>query len=68
MAAILAKLEESRMPGESRSPALRYALGSLLVFGALNAFAGGYHGLAGSPFTDYFIRSVILFVVAGGAG
>ena len=56
---------------------VRYALGLLLAFGALNAFAGGYYGLsgapgvpvewlAGSPFQDYFVPSVILFVVVGG--
>jgi hypothetical protein len=57
---------------------IRYLLGALLTFGAINAFAGGYYGLsgakgvplewlAGSPFTDYFIPSLILFVVVGGA-
>jgi hypothetical protein len=67
-----------RMPGESRAPLVRYTLGSLLIFGALNAFAGGYYGLsgatgvplewlAGTPFSDYFIPSLILFVVVGGA-
>jgi hypothetical protein len=56
----------------------RYLLGALLAFGAINAFAGGYYGLsgaagvpvewlAGSPFSDYFIPSVILVVVVGGA-
>ena len=56
---------------------MRYALGSLLVFGAVNAFAGGYYGLsgapgvpldwlAGSPFKDYFIPSLVLFVIVGG--
>ena len=55
----------------------RYFLGALLAFGALNAFAGGYYGLAGaegvplewlegSIFDDYFIPSLILFVVVGG--
>jgi hypothetical protein len=49
------------------SPAIvRWPLGLLLGFGALNAFGGGYYGmagaegiptawLAGSPFHDYFI-------------
>lgn len=57
---------------------VRTLLGALLAFGALNAFAGGYYGLsgadgvprewlAGSPFTDYFVPSLILFVVVGGA-
>lgn len=58
--------------------AIRYLLGALLAFGALNAFAGGYYGLsgakgvprewlAGSPFTDYFVPALILFVVVGGS-
>ena len=57
---------------------IRYLLGALLTFGAINAFAGGYYGLsgakgvplewlAGSPFSDYFIPSLILFAVVGGA-
>ena len=65
------------MPDESESSTVRYALGGLLAFGALNAFAGGYYGLSGaqgvptewlqgSPFTDYYIPSLILFVVVGG--
>jgi hypothetical protein len=56
---------------------VRCALGLLLAFGALNAFGGGYYGLsgapgvpvewlAGSPFENYFVPSVILFVVVGG--
>ena len=56
---------------------IRYLLAALLTFGAINAFAGGYYGLsgakgvplewlAGSPFNDYFIPSLILFVVVGG--
>ena len=59
-------------------PAGRYALGALLAFIALNAFAGGYYGLAGAenvprewlegtPFEDYFFPSLILFVVVGGS-
>lgn len=63
----------------SREPVLiRYLLGSLLAFVALNAFAGGYYGmsgakgvptewLAGSPFRDYIIPSLILFVFVGGS-
>jgi hypothetical protein len=49
--------------------AIRYSLGSLLAFGALNAIGGGYYGLSGaagvpkawlegSPFSDYFIPSL----------
>jgi len=56
----------------------RYVLGGLLAFGALNAFGGGYYGLAGadgvptawlegSPFNDYFVPSLILLVVVGGS-
>jgi hypothetical protein len=57
---------------------IRYSLGTLLAFGAVNAFAGGYYGLsgakgvplewlAGSPFTDYFIPSLILLFIVGSA-
>ena len=53
-------------------------LGALLAFGAINAFAGGWYGLSGAPgvplewlagsaFRDYFIPSLILFVIVGGA-
>jgi hypothetical protein len=53
-------------------------LGGLLAFGALNAFGGGYYGMAGaedvpkewlegSPFDDYFIPGLVLFVVVGGS-
>jgi hypothetical protein len=55
----------------------RNLLGALLAFGAINAFAGWYglsgvpgvplDWLAGSQFTNYFIPSVVLFVVVGGA-
>ena len=57
---------------------LRIALGVLLAVIALNAFGGGVYGLAGapgvprtwlagSPFATYFIPSVVLLVVVGGA-
>ncbi len=57
---------------------IRYVLATLLVFVALNAFAGGFYGmsgaegvpiewLSGTPFHDYFIPSLILFVVVGGS-
>src|SRR5690242_15281521 len=47
---------------------VRYLLGALLAFGALNAFGGGYYGLSGadgiptewlqgSPFSDYLVPS-----------
>jgi hypothetical protein len=60
------------------SKVLRYTLGSLLAFLALNAFGGGYYGISGaegvslelldgSPFSSYLIPSLILFVVVGGS-
>jgi hypothetical protein len=62
----------------ARRPTPRYILGTLLVFAALNAFAGGWYGLAGakgvpkewlhgSPFRDYFGPSLILVVLVGGS-
>jgi hypothetical protein len=50
----------------------------LLSLAAINAFAGGYYGMSGaqgvplewlksSPFQDYFIPGIILFVLVGGA-
>lgn len=50
----------------------------MLAFGTANAIGGGYYGLAdaegvptewleGSPFRDYFVPSLILFTVVGGA-
>lgn len=59
-------------------PMPRLVLGALLTFGALHAFAGGYYGVSGaeglprewledSPFTDYLIPSLFLFVVVGGS-
>ena len=56
----------------------RYVLGGVLSFSALNAIAGGYYGLSGaegvpkqwlegSPFTDYFIPSLVLLIVVGGS-
>jgi hypothetical protein len=57
---------------------VRRALGVLLAFGAINAFAGGYYGLSGardvpvewldgSPFATYFIPSLILLIAVGGS-
>lgn len=57
---------------------VRYTLGVLLLFVALNAFAGGYYGLTGaenvptewlkgSPFRNYFIPSLVLFALVGGS-
>ena len=56
---------------------IRYTLGILLLLVALNAFGGGYYGMAGaenvpvewlqgSPFRSYFIPSLFLFVIVGG--
>jgi hypothetical protein len=45
----------------------RYVLGTLLAFGAINAFAGWY-GLSGaSGALEWLIPSLILLVVVGGA-
>jgi len=63
---------------EARPTGIRYSLGGLLTFGALNALGGGYYGLTGavgvptewlegSPFADYFVPSLILLVVVGGS-
>ena len=57
---------------------VRYTLGALLAFAALNAFGGGYYAISGapgvpvewlngSPFRSYFIPGLILFFVVGGA-
>jgi hypothetical protein len=57
---------------------VRYLLGSLLLLVAINAFGGGYYGMAGannvpvewlkgSPFPNYFIPGLILFVAVGGS-
>jgi len=66
------------VPAEAHPLVIRYSLGGLLAFGALNAFGGGYYGLSGadgvptawlegSPFNDYFIPSLILLIVVGGS-
>lgn len=71
-------ITEDAVRCEAHPRAIRYSLGSLLAFGALNAIGGGYHGLSGaagvptewlegSPFSDYFIPSLILLVVVGGS-
>jgi hypothetical protein len=65
------------MPG-SINRAVRNVLGILLLLVAINAFGGGYYGMAGaknvpgewlkgSPFHSYFIPSLILFVCIGGS-
>lgn len=68
----------SQSIAHARPAATRYLLGGLLAFGALNAFAGGYYGMSGAedvpkewlegtPFSDYFIPGLILFIIAGGS-
>mgnify|MGYP000104589380 CR=1 FL=1 len=58
--------------------AARWVIGGLLLFGALNAVAGGIYGvlgaegvprswLEGTPFVDYVIPSLILMLVVGGS-
>jgi hypothetical protein len=57
---------------------VRYVLGCLLAFGAINAVGGGIYGLSGaegipvqwlegSPFASYYLPSLILLVVVGGS-
>lgn len=57
---------------------IRFTLGTLLAFLALNAFGGGFYGMSGaagvplelldgSPFSNYFIPGLFLFVVVGGS-
>lgn len=56
----------------------RYTIATLLLLVAINAFGGGYYGLAGakdiplewlqhSPFKSYLLPSLFLFVVIGGS-
>ncbi|HKR04567.1 MAG TPA: hypothetical protein VJY62_08010 [Bacteroidia bacterium] len=63
---------------DSSHKLVRCSLGALLAFSALNAFGGGYYAFAGaegvptewlegSPFSNYFIPGIILFVVVGGS-
>src|SRR5690606_17563737 len=57
---------------------IRYSLGALLIILAVNAFGGGYYGMAGaegvpikwlngSPFPNYFIPGLFLFLFVGGS-
>ncbi len=68
----------SQSIGRGHRTAVRIILGVLLTFGALNAFGGGYYGMSGAdgvpkewlegtPFDDYFVPSLILFIVVGGS-
>lgn len=72
-------LSPVRCDGSRQNESLiRVVLGILLSLLALNAFGGGYYGMAGakgvplawlkgSPFTDYFIPGLFLFVFIGGS-
>jgi len=62
---------------KSNKKPIRVIQGILLAFLALNAFGGGYYGMAGakdiplewldgSPFHNYFIPSLFLFTGVGG--
>lgn len=57
---------------------IRYALAAILLVVALNAFGGGWYGLAGardvpiellegSPFNNYFLPSLVLLLIVGGS-
>lgn len=62
----------------SSEKVIRYTLGILLLVVAFNALGGGYYGMAGakniplewlkgSPFRNYFIPSLFLFLCIGGS-
>ena len=64
--------------GGSSDRVIRNILGLILAFAALNALGGGYYGMAGaesvplewlngSPFKNYFIPGIILFIIVGGS-
>ena len=66
------------MTHQSSKKLTRYTLGFLLALLVLNAFAGGYYGMAGaknvpaewlegSSFDNYFIPGLFLFVCIGGS-
>lgn len=60
------------------SQPIRYSLAILLLILVLNAFGGGYYGMAGaegvpkewlnvSPFNNYYTPSLFLFLFVGGS-
>lgn len=62
----------------SKEKTIRNTLGIFLLFLALNAFGGGWYGMAGakevpeawlqgSPFTSYFLPGLLLFICVGGS-
>ena len=66
------------MVRDTRARLIRYSLGGLLGFGAINAIGGGIYGLTdpnaislelleGSPFSNYFVPSLFLLIVVGGS-
>lgn len=66
------------MSSQKHERFIRYTLSILLLFVTANAFAGGYYGmtdaegvplawLEGSPFHNYFIPGLFLFVCVGGS-
>lgn len=75
---IQAYINELKEMSRSTKKVIRYTLGVVLLFVTINAFGGGYYGMAGakhvptewlqgSPFSNYFIPSLILFVCVGGS-
>lgn len=61
-----------------KQSAIRYTTSVILFIVALNAFGGGYYGMAGaaeiptqwlsgSPFKNYFLPALFLLVVVGGS-
>lgn len=70
-------MKNSKRNSSQSEKITRIILGILLSFMAINAFGGGIYGmlgaeeiplewLDGTPFSDYFIPSLILFTVVGG--